>query len=222
MNMLEILRQKNPGLKLFSVNDPEFAPYGRVLEVRDVDALAAALSDTVIPEVGNVYHANDDRLIAQSAVADIRRTVFGGMAVEAGFCNGHGFTMNAMEYHKCSEVNFSTTGCVLLLALPGQLHDGCLDSNEVAGFYLPPMTAVEVLPLVMHYAPCRTQETGFNCLVVLEEGVNGPLDRAGLRKEGEEKLLWAVGKWMTAHIDSANAANGAFPGITGPNWELKI
>lgn len=222
MNTLEMLRQKNPGLKLFCVQDPEFAPYGRVLDVGDPSALAAVLGDTVIPENGNTYCANDESLIAQDAVACIRRAVFGGMPVEAGFCNGHGFTMNAMEYHKCSEVNFSTTGCVLLLALPSQLHDGYLDSNEVVGFYLPPLTAIEVFPLVLHYAPCRTEASGFNCLVVLEKGVNSPINHADAHGTGEEKLLWAVGKWLTAHVDSANAAKGAFPGITGPNWELKI
>lgn len=222
MEMLKKLREKNPGLKIFSVTDPEFAPYGRILDIGDVSELANAMEGTIMPETGNTYRANDEKLISLDAVSKIRRVAFGMMNVEAGYCNGHGFTMNAMEYHKCSEVNFSTTGCVLMLALPCQLHDGYLDSNEVVAFYLPPMTVVEVFPLVMHYAPCRTQENGFNCLVVLEDGVNSALDAVNTKAADEEKLLWAVGKWLTAHVDSKNAANGAFPGITGPNWELNI
>ena len=31
MDMLAFLREKNPGLPLYSVHDPAFAPYGRVL-----------------------------------------------------------------------------------------------------------------------------------------------------------------------------------------------
>ena len=39
--VLKTLREKNPDLKLFSVLDPEFRGYGRVLSA-DTEALAAA------------------------------------------------------------------------------------------------------------------------------------------------------------------------------------
>ena len=43
--MLKTLREKNPGLKLYSVLDPEFCRYGRVLNA-ETEELAAALAAT--------------------------------------------------------------------------------------------------------------------------------------------------------------------------------
>ncbi len=222
MNILEDLRKKNPRLPLFSVHDPAFAPYGRVLSVRDPASLRAAMEGTCIPESGNSYVASDPALEATVDVHNLAETVYGGMAVQAGCCNGHGFALNAEEYHKCSEVNYSTTGLVLLLALPSDVHDRKLDASKVVGFYLPPETLVEIHPLVLHFAPCRIREEGFNCLVVLTRGTNTPLDRLDTAAPGEEGLLWMRNKWLLCHPDSPQAQKGAFVGITGENLTLAM
>ena len=155
-------------------------------------------------------------------VSLISETVFGGMPVQAGYCNGHGHLLNALEYHKCSEVNLSSRGLVLLLALPSQLHDGRLDSRDVVGFYLPPQVLVEIHPLVLHFAPCRVTEEGFDCLVILEKDTNTPLERVDTSASGEQKLLWMRNKWLTCHPESPQAGNGAFVGISGENLDLHI
>ena len=111
---------------------------------------------------------------------------------------------------------------VLLLALPEQLDDGRLDSADVAGFYLPAGALVEIFPLVMHFAPCRISESGFNCLVVLEKGTNEVLPVVDTSASGEEKLLWMRNKWMTCHPDSPQKEKGAFVGIRGENLQLAI
>ena len=222
MNTLEQLRKKNPDLPLFPVTDPAFARYGRILPCADTAALSAAMEQTGIPESGNRYVASDPRLEALSAIETVGETVFGGMPVQAGFCNGRGFTLNAEEYHKCSEVNYSTTGLVLLLALPEDLIDRTLDAKDVRGFYLPPETLVEIHPRVLHFAPCRVTESGFNCLVVLERGTNAPLEHVDTAAPGEEGLLWMQNKWLVCHPDSPQAQKGAFVGITGENLTLKI
>ena len=219
--MLKMLREKNPGLKLYSVLDPEFRRYGRVLNA-ETGELAAVLAATSIPEEGNCYKASVPALEAVPLMKSLRRTVFGEMEIQAGYCNGHGYKLNAMEYHKCCEINFSTTGLVLLLALPEQLDDGRLDSADVAGFYLPAGALVEIFPLVMHFAPCRISESGFNCLVVLEKGTNEVLPVVDTSASGEEKLLWMRNKWMTCHPDSPQKEKGAFVGISGENIALAI
>ena len=222
MNTLEQLRKTNPKLPLFAVTDPEFLPYGQILPCADKDALSRAMEQTGIPETGNRYVASDPALEALSAIETVGKTVFGGMPIQAGFCNGRGFTLNAEEYHKCSEVNYSTTGLVLLLALPSDIHDRTLDSGDVKGFYLPPETLVEIHPRVLHFAPCRIKETGFNCLVVLERGTNAPLPAVDTSAPGEAGLLWMQNKWLLCHSDSPQAEKGAFVGITGENLTLKI
>jgi len=219
--MVKALRDKNPGLKLYSVLDPEFSRYGRVLNA-ETDALASAMDATAIPEEGNRYVASLPALEAVPLMKRLRRVVFGEMEIQAGYCNGRGYKLNAMEYHKCSEINFSTTGLVLLLALPETLDDGRLESADVVGFYLPAGVLVEIFPLVMHFAPCRISDSGFNCLVVLEKGTNEALDAVDTSAPGEEKLLWMRNKWMTCHPDSPQKEKGAFVGIHGENIALKI
>ena len=219
--MLEMLREKNPALPLFSVLDPEFRRYGRVLSA-DTKALASALAATEIPEEGNCYVASLPALEAVDLMPGLQRTVFGEMPIQAGCCNGNGFKLNALEYHKCSEINFTTTGLVLLLALPEQLDDGRLDSADVVGFWLPENVLVEIYPMVLHFAPCRVRETGFRCLVVLEQGTNAALPSVDTTAPGEEKLLWMRNKWMTCHPDSPQKEKGAFVGISGENLSLKI
>ena len=219
--MLKTLRQKNPGLKLYSVLDPEFRRYGRVLNA-ETEELTAAMAATEIPEEGNCYKASVPALEAVPLMKSLRRTAYGEMEIQAGYCNGRGYKLNAMEYHKCSEINFSTTGLVLLLALPEQLDDGRLDSADVVGFYLPAGVLVEIFPLVMHFAPCRISEGGFNCLVVLEKGTNEALPAVDTSAPGEEKLLWMRNKWMICHPDSPQKEKGAFVGISGENIALAI
>lgn len=219
--ILSMLREKNPELPLFSVLDPEFRRYGRVLS-GDSRQLAAALDATPIPEEGNCYVASLDSLEAVDLMLGLQRAVFGEMPIQAGYCNGNGYKLNAMEYHKCSEINFTTTGLVLLLALPEQLDDEKLNSADVVGFYLPENVLVEIFPMVLHFAPCRISESGFRCLVVLEQGTNAALPSVDTTATGEEKLLWMRNKWMTCHPDSPQKEKGAFVGIYGENLTLKI
>ncbi len=220
--MLKTLRQKNPNLTLYSVLDPEFAPYGRVIEGADCAALHKAMLETPIPEQGNMYVASEPILEATDMTAWIREGVFGKTDVQMGFCNGRGFTLNSLEYHKCSEVNYSTTGCVLLMALQSDVKNGRLDSRDVVGFFLPAGVLVEVRPEVFHFAPCRIGEGGFNCLVVLSKGVNAEFSEPAAVKTGEAAMLWRVGKWMISHPDSPQAGLGSYVGIDGENLQVQI
>ena len=219
---LEQLQKKNPKLRLYSVESSEFAPYGRVLKDIDCAQLDQALRATPIPDSGNTYVADDDALRAVDAIREIQYAAFGDMPVQAGYCNGRGNRLNALEYHKCSEVNYSTTGCVLLLALPDDVRDRRLDSQRVVGFYVPAGVLIEVHPRVLHFAPCRIAESGFNCLVVLEKGTNAPLERVDTSAPGEKGLLWMRNKWLIAHPESIPASKGAYVGIDGENLAVEI
>ena len=221
MDKLQLLREANPELPLFSVLDPAFAPYGRVLPCADPAALSAALEATPIPETGNRYEASVEALEALPLVRGLAG-VYGGMPIQAGFCNGNGDRLNAEEYHKCSELNYTTTGLVLLLALPEDLEGWQLDSGRVVGFYLPPEVLIELHPRVLHFAPCRVSEAGFRCLVVLERGTNAPIEPPEPNAQGEGRLLWMRNKWLLCHPDSPQAAKGAYVGIRGENLGCRL
>jgi len=220
--MLKILQEKNPHIRLCAVTDPLFMEYGRVIEGADTAQLYAAMEKTPIPETGNMYVASEPALEQTDMTAWIGEAVFGAMPVQMGFCNGRGFTMNALEYHKGPEVNYSTTGCILLLARQKDLKNGRLHSNDIVGFYLPAGVLIEVHAGVFHFAPCRVGENGFNCLVVLEKGVNAEFSEPVTVKTGEAAMLWRVGKWMICHADSPQAGFGAYVGIDGENLKVNL
>ena len=222
-DFLSILREKNPALRLLSVLDDEFKAYGRVLEGYDCEALAACLGETAIPAEGNCYVASDPKLEALHLVQAIGAEIFGEMPIQAGYCNGHGFTLNAEEYHKCSEINFCTgEGAVLLLARFEDMENYTLDAKKLVGFYLPAGVLVEIYPRVLHFAPCRVSDDGFRCLVILEKGTNQPLEKSYADANGEGRLLWMTNKWLLCHPDSPQCAKGAYVGIHGENIKLHI
>ena len=208
-------------MTIHEINEELFSKYGRVLNFCGTEELAKALDGIPVPESGNKYEASVDALENCAIMEDIKRVCFGSMEIESGYCNGNGHKLNALEYHKCSEVNFTTTGMVLLLALPEDIKDGYIDSSKVVAFNIPANVLIELHPLVMHFAPCRVSEGGFKCLVVLEKGTNLPLERVNTSADGEEKLLWMKNKWMTCHAESPQAEKGAFVGITGVNIDTE-
>lgn len=220
MTTLQQLKKANPGLRLSDVFSPAFARYGKVLCVPDGDTLVEALKRTRMPKEGNLYHASLPSLEKNALIRRFQESVFGGMKVQAGCCNGFGTTMNAMEYHKCPEINVTTDGAVLLLGRADQLHDGTFDARDAVGFYLPPHIFVEIDPKVLHFAPLSVTPQGFRCLVVLEKHTNEAFEKEPVRAEGEDRLLWMRNKWMTCHPDSPQARKGAFIGIRGENLRL--
>lgn len=84
-------------------------------------------------------------------------------------------------------------------------------------FLVPAGTGVELYATTLHYAPCTAQEGGFRCVVVLPKGTNEelPFETA---KEGENRLLAAMNKWLIAHEDAQ--IEGAFFGLQGENVEV--
>ena len=221
-DVLNTLRSLNPALPLFSVFDPEFRPFGRVIEVPEGETLLRRVAETPLPEAGNHYRGSVESLEETEAFRFLQETVFGGMDAQAGFCNGYGHKLNAFEYHKCPEVNASPTGLVLLLARYSDLNDGRISSDRTVGFYLPKNVFIELDPLVLHFAPCRLPETPFQCLVVLTKHTNEPVERPSDDTEGEHRLLFMRNKWLTCHTESPQAKNGAFIGIEGENIALEI
>ena len=206
---------------IHEITEPLFSSYGRILSLGDTSELFKTLESMPIPDNGNCYEASVQCLNSCSIMQTVGSVVFGELPIQCGYCNGNGHRLNALEYHKCSEVNYTTTGMVLLLGLPSQLNDGFIDSSDLVAFRVPPDVLIEIFPLVLHFAPCRVDSNGFRCLVVLLQGTNLALDGECTYTKGEGKLLWMKNKWLTCHPDSPQAANGAFAGITGINIDIE-
>ncbi len=126
--------------------------------------------------------------------------------------------MAALEYHKGSEVAVCLTDTVLLLGLIQDVAYGeqiTYKASRVAAFYAPEGAVVELPAWSLHYAPIHTTQGGsFATLVYLPKGTNEPLPYT-VEKVGENRLLFAVNKWLIAHPEASEVAQGAYPGIVG-------
>ena len=207
-------------MKTYSVYDPEFRAYGKVLEGYDTAELLDAMRAIPLPAEGTAYEPGIASLEACGIFAQLRDGAYGGMPLQIGMCWGHNTKLNCLEYHRDSEINIGTEPFVLLLAKEEDFVDGKLDTAKVKAFEAPAGAVVEVYATSLHYAPCHVDAAaGFRVAVGLPLGTN--TDKPALTpRNAEDKLLWARNKWLIAHAESSEAAQGAYVGLVGENIDI--
>ena len=200
-------------MKIKKVTDPEFSRYGRVIDGYDFSKLIKAMEHTPLPE-DVIYEPSIEELETTDVAIDLKMRVYGELPIQIGYCNGHNSKLNALEYHRSSEVNIAATDMILLLGSREDVEDDfTYDTSKVEGFFVPEGTAIEVYATTLHYAPCGVDGQGFKCVVVLPKGTN--LDVVNTHATAEDKLLAASNKWLIAHEDAH--IDGAFNGLRGEN-----
>lgn len=208
-------------MKIYSVTDPEFAAYGKVLEGYDTTSLLKALDEkTPLPE-GVDYVMSVADLEYTDIFGQLQNNAYGGMPIQIGYCNGHNTKLNCLEYHRDSELNIGSTDFILLLAKADDIVDGKLDTSKVMAFKAKKGQVVEVYETSLHYAPCSaTKGAGFKVVIVLPKGTNGAVPALTPKNE-EDKWLTACNKWLLAHEEASEAKDGAYVGLTGANIDIE-
>ena len=207
-------------MHIYSVADPEFKAYGKILEGYDMAELLAAMEKIDLPASGTAYEPGIESLEACAVFSELRDRAYGGMPIQLGMCWGRNTKLNCLEYHRDSEVNLGTGDFVLLLAKQDEIEDGVLDTKKVKAFRVPAGLPVEVYATTLHYAPCHTDaEAGFRVAVVLPKGTNTKKPDFEPVCE-EDRWMTARNKWLLAHPDSNEAKNGAHIGLKGINIDL--
>ena len=208
-------------MKIYSVKDPEFKPYGKVLEGYDTAELLAAMEKIPMPESGTAYRAGIDELESCAIAAELSERAYGGMPMQLGMCWGYNTRLNCLEYHRDSEVNIGTKDFILLLARQDEIEDGVLDTAAVKAFRVPKGLPVEVYATTLHYAPCHTcPHCGFRVAVALPKGTNTEKPAFEPKCE-EDRWMTARNKWLLAHPESKEAGKGAHIGLKGENIDIK-
>ena len=201
-------------MKIQKVTDPAFRKYGQVLEGYDFTGLIKEMKHTPVPE-DVIYVPSVEELEALDIMKDLQTKGYGGLPVQIGYCNGHNKKLNAVEYHRNSEINVAVTDLVLLIGHQQDIEpDHTYDTSKIEAFLVPAGTGIEVYATTLHYAPCHVNEGGFQCVVVLPKGTNTDLTFQ-TEKTGEDSLMTAKNKWLIAHEDAKIA--GAFNGLKGEN-----
>ncbi len=208
-------------MKIQNVNDASFRKYGKIIRNVDCTQLIAEMAKTPAPEDAVTYVPSVPELEALPVFADMRDRVYGGMPVQIGYCNGTNNKLNALEYHRDSEINVACTDLILLIGSEQDMDPETFeyDTANVEAFLVPAGTMIEVYATTLHYAPCSVNGGVFRCVVVLPRGTNQPLAVVP-EKDQEDALLFAVNKWLVAHPESGLEKNGAFMGMKGENITL--
>ena len=205
-------------MNLIPVTDVKFKKYGRVVKDVDFKELIEEMKKTPGPE-DVVYVASVPELEALPVFYELVERTYGEMPVQIGYCNGKNKLLNALEYHRSSEIDVAVSDLVLMLGKRADItEDFQYDSANVEAFLVPAGTAVEVFADTLHYAPCNTEERGFRMVVILPKGTNLDLMKKHENAIDEEKLLFGTNKWVIAHPDAK--IEGAFNGIIGENRKL--
>ena len=208
-------------MKIYSVTDAAFRPYGKILEGYDTAPLCAAMRSIPMPEQGTAYEPSIPVLEECALYGALQNNAYGGMPIQLGLCWGSNTRLNCLEYHRDSEVNVGARDFILLLGKQDEIENGVLDTGKVKAFRVPAGMAVEVYATTLHFCPCQVSDEGFRCIVVLPRGTNHPLE--GEKPQGGDgRLLWAKDKWLIAHPENVGVVQrGAYPGLHGENYEIK-
>ena len=226
MDLLEHLNSVND-VKVYSVESEEFISYGRILSGYDFEDLIDYMEkNTLIPEAGNVYVASVPEMEAFAIKGKLEKTLYGGMNIQIGYCNGRNSTFNGFEYHKGSEINVAVTDFMLSLGHVWEIKDNHYNNDDAKVFFVKKGTAIEMYQTTLHLSPLKVIDAGFKDVVVLPKGTNIPLTTeekdVNDGKDPEHKLLLQRNKWVIAHAEREPLIKqGAFAGIIGPNKEMK-
>lgn len=204
-------------MQIQSVKDDAFRRYGKVIEGIDVSDILEAMKQTPCPD-GTMYTPSDAKIEACGSVKKIQYSVYGGMPIEVGYCNGHNKKLNAAEYHRDSETNIACSDLVLILGHEQDVEkDWTYDTAKMEAFLVPKGTMIEVYATTLHYAPCNVEDGGFRCVVVLPKGTNTEIE-TGKSDTPEDRLLFARNKWLIAHPEAK--IEGAWNGLKGENLTI--
>lgn len=200
------------------VTDSSFGKYGRVLDGYSLGRIQKEMEHTPLP--GDVIYVPSVEEMESLPEAEVfRNRAFGGLPIQMGYCNGDNHKLNALEYHRSSEINIAVTDMILLVGSQQDIQaDFTYDTSLVEAFLVPAGTVVEMYATTLHYAPCTAQAGGFRCVVILPKDTNTDLTFA-IGESGEDRLITAKNKWLIAHADAG--IDGAFCGLKGENITLE-
>ena len=203
---------------LHNVTDTSFLPYGKVLKGYDLAPIMKAMESTPLPEDDVIYVPSVKELEALEIAEQLRKKAYGELPIQVGYCNGNNKRLNAVEYHRSSEVDIAVNDLILLLGRQQDIEeDYTYDTSKIEAFLVPAGTAVELYATTLHYAPCTGTDKGFRCVIVLPEGTNEEL--TDFHQDEEDKLISAKNKWLIAHEDAG--IQGAFCGLKGENITIE-
>lgn len=202
-------------MEIQKVTDASFRKYGRILEGYEFSELMKEMERTELPKAEVIYVPSDEALESLPVAKELKDRAYGGLPIQIGYCNGNNKSLNAVEYHRSSEVDIAVNDLILLLGMQQDIEaDFTYDTKQIEAFLVPAGMGVELYATTLHYAPCSVEEESFRCVIVLPKNTNEELPFECV-EVGEHRLLAAKNKWLIAHEEAK--IEGAFCGLKGEN-----
>ncbi len=204
-------------MEIKKITDAAFRRYGRVITNIDFSDLVKKMEETPCP-ADVVYEPSVDMLERLPVFEELRVKTYGELPIQIGYCNGNNYQLNAVEYHRSSEINVAGTDAILLMGWePDVTEEGTYDTSLMEAFLVPKGTGVELYATTLHYAPCNADANGFRVAIVLPRDTNLPLDQE--HQGGEDSRLTARNKWLIGHPEGG-LPEGSPLGLIGENIRL--
>lgn len=206
-------------MNIQNVTDDSFRKYGRVVKNIDFSGLVQALNEKTPTPDDVVYEPSVAALEELPVFAELQSKTYGELPIQIGYCNGQNYLLNAVEYHRSSEINVAGTDAILLVGQQKDITDDfTYDTSKIEAFLVPKGTAVELYATTLHYAPCSVGDNKFQVAIVLPKDTNLPLDKD---HEGwEDALITAKNKWLIGHAQGG-LPEGSYIGLIGENISVK-
>lgn len=206
-------------MNIQNVTDDSFRKYGRVVKNIDFSGLVQALNEKTPTPDDVVYEPSVAALEELPVFAELQSKTYGELPIQIGYCNGRNYLLNAVEYHRSSEINVAGTDAILLVGQQKDITDDfTYDTSKIEAFLVPKGTAVELYATTLHYAPCSVGDNKFQVAIVLPKDTNLPLDKD---HEGwEDALITAKNKWLIGHAQGG-LPEGSHIGLIGENISVK-
>lgn len=102
-------------MEILKITDAEFKTYGKVLEGYDMTDLLKAMEHAPLPLDEVIYEPSIEELEGQKIADEMKERAYGGLEIQIGYCNGNNKKLNAVEYHRSSELDIAVDDLILSL-----------------------------------------------------------------------------------------------------------
>ena len=110
-------------MRIQEITAPSFRKYGKILRSYDVSGLLEEMKHTPLPDNDVIYVPSDQDMEQLPAAEEFKNRAYGGLPIQIGYCNGNNRSLNAVEYHRDSEINVAVTDLILLLGMQQDIAD---------------------------------------------------------------------------------------------------
>ena len=203
-------------LTVNQITDSKFKKYARIIQNCNCSQLLEVMANTPITNEVS-YVPSVAELESLPIYQTFQDSMFGGMPIQIGYCNGINDKLNAVEYHLSSEFLIPATDIIIIYGLRQDIDTNqyTYDTSLMEAFIIPSGTIVETYATTLHFAPCNAKPTGFRCTIVLPKGTGDPINKPNNIED--DKILLGKNKWVICHPETDLAKQGTYVGLKGEN-----